>query len=180
MTLPTKNILRAEALQKLTHLSIERRQEAAAAAFTFLIDHFLENPTPILSFCSKPLEINLFPFNEYLMKEGKLFLPRYEEGSLTIYQVESLEELSTSSFSIHEPNPDLCRKVNLEEICLVLVPGLCFDSFYHRVGYGKGLFDKLLSTLPQAKKWGIGFKEQWVEKIQVESHDVKIDKVFLF
>lgn len=180
MKLPGKDLLRVQALERLTHLSLERREEAAIAAFSFLTTYFLESETPVVSFSSKPLEINLHPFNDYLMKKGKLFLPRHENDSLTIYHVQSKEELILSPFSIYEPDPNLCRRIDPEEIDLILVPGLCFDAFHHRVGYGKGLFDKLLYTLPKAKKWGVGLKEQWIEKIPTESHDIKLDKTLLY
>lgn len=32
---------------------------------------------------------------------------------------------------------------------LVLVPGLCFDAAGHRLGYGKGYYDRLLAQLPE-------------------------------
>jgi 5-formyltetrahydrofolate cyclo-ligase len=122
----------------------------------------------------------MWPINDYLIKEKSLFLPRHENGTLSIYEVESKEELITSSFGLHEPDPTLCRKIDPEEISLILVPALYFDVLHHRLGYGKGLFDKFLSSFIKIPKWGIGFKEQKIEKIPNEDHDIQLDNVFLF
>lgn len=70
-------------------------------------------------------------------------------------------------------------KFALKEISIALVPGVGFDLESHRLGYGKGFYDKLLKdTL--FLKWGVGFHEQLVEKLPIEAHDVKLDAVYLF
>jgi len=175
-----KALLRLEALQVLTHIEEMRRKEAAVAAFSFLTEELSKMSGPVVSFASTPLEINLWPVNKWLIKQRRLFLPKVEEGSLTIYEVQSTEELEKSSFGLREPSPSLCRRVYAEEIKLVLVPALFFDSRLHRLGYGKGYFDRFLSTVPESRKWGVGFKEQKIEKIPVDSFDIKVDKLLLF
>ena len=70
-------------------------------------------------------------------------------------------------------------KFALKDISIALVPGIGFDLQGHRLGYGKGFYDKLLKdTL--FLKWGLGFHEQLVEKLPIETHDVKLDAVYLF
>ncbi len=174
----TKAILRAKALHTLTQLGAKRREEAATAAFIFLSTE-LQNYN-VLSFAPTPLEINLWPINHLLLTKHRLILPKVENGCLVPYEVTSLEQLLTSRYNLREPDPKTCRRVYVEEIDLVFVPGLCFDSFFHRIGSGKGYFDKFLKDFPKAVKWGIGFKEQKVAKIPFESHDIKLDKLFLF
>lgn len=69
--------------------------------------------------------------------------------------------------------------LSLKDISIALVPGVGFDLQGHRLGYGKGFYDKLLqNTL--FLKWGVGFHEQLVEKLPIEAHDVKLDAVYLF
>lgn len=176
----SKALLRLRALQLLTTLDAKRREEAALAAFLFLSSHLKNTPQNVLSFASNPLEINLWPSNQWLLKNHKLFLPKIEDTSLVPYEVLSFEQLVSCKHSIKEPDPKVCRKISLEEIDLVLVPGLYFDPHFHRIGYGKGYFDRFLSTLPNALKWGIGFTEQKVPKLPQEAHDIALDKVFLF
>lgn len=176
----SKPLLRVEALQTLTSLESKRREEAALAAFLFFTSHLKKTKQNVLSFASNPLEINLWPLNQWLAKHQRLFLPKTEEQSLSPYEVFSFEQLISSKYSIKEPDPKVCRKVSLEEIDLILVPGLYFDDHFHRLGYGKGYFDRFLSTLPHALKWGVGFKEQQKNKLPQESHDIYLDKILLF
>ncbi len=176
----SKALLRLEALQILTSLQATRREEAALAAFLFFTSHLKTTRQNVLSFASNPLEINLWPLNQWLVKHHRLFLPKIEEQSLSPYEIFSFEQLIPSKHSIKEPDPNVCRKVSLEEIDLILVPGLYFDDHFHRIGYGKGYFDRFLSTLPHALKWGVGFKEQKKNKLPQESHDICLDNILLF
>lgn len=176
----SKALLRLEALELLTKLDERRREEAALAAFLFLTSYLKNTRKNVLSFASKPLEINLWPLNQWLSKNNTLFLSKIENQSLVPYEVSSFEELISSKYLIKEPDPQLCRKAFLEEIDVILVPALYFDSNFDRLGYGKGYFDRFLSTASHALKWGIGFKEQKINKIPQESHDIRLDEVFLF
>lgn len=176
----SKALLRIEALHTLTCLDAKRREAAALAAFLFLSARLKDSKKNVLSFASAPLEINLWPLNQWLLKNHKLFLPKIEERSLSPYEVESFEQLISSKYPVKEPDPKACRKASLKEIDIVLVPGLYFDHHFHRIGYGKGYFDQFLSTLPHALKWGIGFTEQKVPTLPKEDHDICLDEVFLF
>ena len=59
---------------------------------------------------------------------------------------------------------------------MVLVPGVCFDRDGHRVGYGKGFYDRFLKTCrPDCVKIGLSFFEP-VEKIDdVHNGDIALD-----
>ena len=66
----------------------------------------------------------------------------------------------------------------LKSIDMVLVPGLCFDGDGHRVGYGKGFYDRFLKTCrPDCIKIGLSYFEP-VESIDdVHEGDVRLDFV---
>lgn len=166
--------------ETLLSLSKERREEASKQAFDFLQKSFIGRKEPILSFASKFPELDLWPFNHYLLESHLLLLPRVEDCTLVVYQVEALSALTTSFLGIQEPNPTLCKKFPLPEISHVLVPGIGFDDRGYRVGYGKGYYDKFLPSLPLAQTWGLGFKEQQIPQIPHETHDIPVNKLFLF
>ena len=85
-------------------------------------------------------------------------------------------ELVTNAWGIDEPARD--DFVNAEAIDLVLVPGLCFARDGHRVGYGKGYYDRFLNTCrPDCLKIGLSYFEL-IEKIDdVHEEDVRLDSV---
>jgi 5-formyltetrahydrofolate cyclo-ligase len=107
----------------------------------------------ILSFTPIGTEINLTPLNERLKKEGRLFLVPYES---------TLE-------------------VSLTEIDCILVPGLGFDKFNTRLGYGKGYYDRLLASAGSILTLGIGFKEQFSsEPLPKDPWDIPVQELLLF
>ncbi len=57
---------------------------------------------------------------------------------------------------------------------VLLVPLLAFDKECHRLGYGKGHYDHYLRH-HSPLTIGVGFKEQGVEKIPHEAHDIALD-----
>jgi 5-formyltetrahydrofolate cyclo-ligase len=59
---------------------------------------------------------------------------------------------------------------------IFIIPLLAFDSENNRIGYGKGCYDSFLKKA-KGHKLGIAFACQKVERIEVEDHDVKMDKV---
>ncbi len=93
---------------------------------------------------------------------------------LTLHEVASLDVLVRGHFGIREPPPN---PVPPESVDLVLVPGLVFDPRGHRVGYGRGYFDRLLATMPRARKVGVAFDEQIVAHVPDEVHDIPVDCV---
>lgn len=176
----TKEEIRKASLQQRMHLSEKRRKEASLNACFALKEICQKENGLILSFASTPLEINLWPFNKWLLSENRLLLPKVEAESLTIYKVSDLSHLENSFHGIKEPNPSFCSKVSLTEIGLILIPGLAFDIAGNRIGYGMGHFDRFLNNLHHTTKWGIGFHEENQKTIQPEVHDISMDKVFFF
>ncbi len=167
-----KEALRALFKQRRAALSQERRQEAGTA----LLKHTLPYHH-ILSFASLPEEVNLSQLNEKLAREGRLLLPRIEGNHLTPYKVETLEHTLPNRFGILEPNPTLCVKpINIDAI---LVPALAFDQNNHRLGYGKGFYDRLLASYPNIPHIGIAFKELITSELPHEPHDIAVTTIYL-
>ncbi len=68
--------------------------------------------------------------------------------------------------------------VAIEEIDLVIVPGVVFDKNLNRIGFGKGYYDKILNKLKSsAKKVAVAHEFQVLENIPSEEHDVKMDMI---
>ena len=85
-------------------------------------------------------------------------------------------ELVRSAWEIDEPDHD--EVVADAEIDMVLTPGLCFDSDGHRVGYGKGFYDRFLKKCrSNCVKVGLNHFDL-VDTIEdVHQGDVRVDAV---
>ncbi|MFZ5647734.1 MAG: 5-formyltetrahydrofolate cyclo-ligase [Bacillota bacterium] len=58
-------------------------------------------------------------------------------------------DLEPGAWGILEPGKNCARPVDPEELDLVIVPGVAFDSGGNRLGYGGGFYDRFLPrTLP--------------------------------
>lgn len=83
-------------------------------------------------------------------------------------------ELTANAWGIREPGHG--DVVDAMEIDLVIVPLLCFDKSGHRVGYGKGFYDKLLSRCRlDCLKIGVSYFAPIDRIVEVGPHDVPID-----
>ncbi|MGV3502289.1 MAG: 5-formyltetrahydrofolate cyclo-ligase [Adhaeribacter sp.] len=76
------------------------------------------------------------------------------------------------------PEPVQAQAIAVTEIDMVLVPLLAFDPKGHRVGYGKGFYDRFLASCrPGAVKIGLSLESQGHEVADVHEGDVLLDYV---
>ncbi len=176
----SKEAVRLQLKNKRAALSYERRKEAAETLFNSLISS-LAPFERVVSFMSLPDEIDTSLLNRYLATTHRLLLPKVVGNQIQVYYVTDIEkELEKQAFGLLEPIPALCRAASLEEVEVVLVPALGFDRHNHRLGYGKGYYDRFLSTLPTCPTIGLGFHEQLVEQLPHEETDRTLTHLSLF
>ena len=63
------------------------------------------------------------------------------------------------------------------KIDVVLVPGQAFDKSGHRLGRGKGYYDRFLKKLNHAYTLAVCFPYQMVDSVPFEPHDITVDHV---
>ncbi|WP_289703275.1 5-formyltetrahydrofolate cyclo-ligase [uncultured Muribaculum sp.] len=101
------------------------------------------------------------------------FLPRVNGVNLDVLPYDRTR-LQYGAFHIEEPTGDDIE--NIDNIELIIVPGIAYDNRGNRVGRGKGYYDRLLSRT-KATKIGIGYDFQLVDEIDSEPHDITMDIV---
>lgn len=82
--------------------------------------------------------------------------------------------------ALSQGDPLLCRFVAVEaaEMDAVLVPLVAFDDGLNRLGYGGGNYDRFLGELRgDALVVGIAFKEQRVDAVPLEPHDLPLPRI---
>ncbi len=104
--------------------------------------------------------------------EGKtVVLPRVdlERQRVVLHRWEG-EALEPGAFGIPEPAPDA---PTVDEVDLILVPALGVDEGGHRIGWGKGFYDKLLAAEARtAFRVAVVFDFQLLSECPVTPHDV--------
>ncbi|MDE6354694.1 MAG: 5-formyltetrahydrofolate cyclo-ligase [Prevotella sp.] len=85
------------------------------------------------------------------------------------------DDLSRGAFGIMEPCGALFT--DYSRIDLAVIPGMAFDRHGHRLGRGRGYYDRFLPLIPHAYKIGICFPFQLVDAVPTEPTDVIMDEV---
>jgi 5-formyltetrahydrofolate cyclo-ligase len=63
---------------------------------------------------------------------------------------------------------------------VTIIPGMAFDVEGHRLGRGKGYYDRFLAKLsPTTYKIGLCFRWQFVDQVPTDEHDIPMDEVIV-
>lgn len=123
-------------------------------------------------------EVNVYPLIEIVINRGHEYLvPKViDDKKMVFSSIKGLKDLEVGCLGILEPMKTAgIKEPNAKDI--MLLPGSCFDTEGHRIGYGGGYYDRYLSNHSKVIKVGIAFEHQIEEKIPSETYDVKVDYI---
>lgn len=161
---------------KALRIALDEAEKIAAADAVF---ERLENTAAfqlaekILMYHSLPDELETRRFLNKWKSHKKFFLPRVNGVNLELLPYEE-SRLEIGSFHIEEPSGKDTHPI--EEIEVVIVPGVAFDRKGKRLGRGKGFYDRLLQSA-KVTKIGVGYDFQLVNELPSEEHDVPMDMI---
>ena len=139
------------------------------------LDRFREAKV-VLLYWSMEDEVQTHDFVEKWYKSKTILLPCVDGDDLRLRQYTGADCMREGEqFGIGEPTGE--EYTDLESVDAIIVPGVAFDKEGHRMGRGRGFYDRLLKSTPNAYKIGVCFDFQMVESVPVEPHDVMMDKV---
>ena len=114
--------------------------------------------------------------NKSLSAKKKICLPKLLNNEIIFFSITNLIDLIVGKYNIREPiihENSECVKIDT-----VVTPGIVFDRFGYRIGYGRGYYDKFLSQNSNKNviSIGLGYDFQLIPyTILHESHDVKLN-----
>jgi 5-formyltetrahydrofolate cyclo-ligase len=172
--------LRAKMRAVLKNISAEKRRlDSEKLCVNLKEQGVFQNAGSILFFAPLPEEPDLWPLlNGMLPGKKMVALPCFDADNETYVprHVQDIHvEILSGKFGIREP-ATTCIAIPLDDLDLVLVPGVAFALDGHRIGRGKGFYDRLLENFI-GEKIGIAFDEQIVETIPAEENDVLMDLI---
>lgn len=173
-----KNSLRAQLLQLRSQMpaDLALRQSLAVQQRFLALPEFAAARTVALY---SPIrdEVGTSAILEELLAQGKIPLfPRLVGSHLEFVAVSDPAQMLPGRFGIPEPQGG--EAVPLAGIELMAVPGVGFDRSGHRIGYGKGYYDRLLQHRRQGGCLvGLAFDLQLIDRLPAEGHDVRMDLV---
>lgn len=135
----------------------------------------------VMFYVSLKEEVDTLPMIDEALKAGKrVCVPVIlkEEMKLIAGEIRNRKsDLEKQHFGIYQPKKDRVSEVPLQDIDLVIVPGIAFDRNNVRLGRGHGYYDRFLSGLPEkAKTIGLAFNFQILENLPQDSHDIPVWK----
>ncbi len=98
----------------------------------------------------------------------------FKTGLLTNYLLTDNTKIVKNTWNIPEPLDGI--EISNDKIEVVLIPLLAFDEKGNRVGYGKGFYDKFLTSCkPETIKIGLSFFEAENQIENIHNYDVRLD-----
>ena len=173
-----KRELRREMRQRLKALTPGARREASLAACALLrAQEIWRHAQSVLFYAPMEDEIDVAPLVAEALAEGKVAaLPGFvaATGAYEAFVIHHVtDDCAPGKFGIAEPKPG-CERRAINRLDLVLAPGVGFALTGHRLGRGRGFYDRLLAQTT-AIKCGVAFDPQIVEHIPAEAHDILMD-----
>jgi 5-formyltetrahydrofolate cyclo-ligase len=173
---------KAEARRFLREQTASLSAEAKTAASQQLCGRLLHTPeltegAAVGIYLSLPDEPDLRPAITCLLERNcRVALPfLVDRDTWGFREIRSVTPETSGPWDLGFP-PEGPR-ISPSDLELILVPGRGFTRKGHRIGRGKGIYDRLLSDT-RAKKIGVCFSCQIVKELPVDEHDIRMDDVW--
>lgn len=151
-----------------------RRSETVMRSVEQLLE--FQRASVVLLYWSMADEVQTHAFVERWYWDKTLLLPCVDGDDLVLRQYTGPEcMVAGEQFGISEPTGEEWKDLGAVE--LIVVPGVAFDKQNNRMGRGRGFYDRLLKSTPNAVKVGVAYDFQMLDTIPVEPHDVKMNRV---
>lgn len=133
----------------------------------------------VLLYAATPDEISVNAIAEEAWRRGKkVAFPRChkETHTMTYHIVSSLDELSPDSYGLAEPSSELpvYDPENQVGSAVCFVPGLVYDRQGYRLGYGKGFYDRFLSSF-KGSSIGVVYSDFILPEVPRGRFDMTVD-----
>ena len=160
----------------MTPRAVEKKSELVYYRLRHLPEYQLAQC--IACYVSIKNEVSTQAFIQKALGEGKqVGVPVTKpDGVMDFQAITGINDLQPVHFGLLEPVADSQKVISLETFDLVIVPGIAFDRWGHRIGSGGGYYDRFLEQT-EAIRTGLAYAFQVVDEVSVEPHDLKMDMI---
>lgn len=173
-----KSSIRQILRERKNAMTPEERLTKSKAISRHLMTQIRDKET-VMAYTSKEMEVNTVPLITQLLSQGNpVIVPIIvkEDYSLRLSYLRDLAALVPSTFGVPEPIGSEIPARG-EDVDTILLPMLGFDRTGGRIGYGAGYYDRFLEKFPSLNKIGIAFACQEMERLPLDSTDVRMDHI---
>lgn len=126
-------------------------------------------------YVSRMDEVDTFLLIDYLLKKSiRVAVPKVVGQDLIFYEITDVNQLEEGYFHLLEPT----TKIVVDNISIMFVPMLAYDQYNHRIGYGKGFYDRYFAN-HSCLKIGLAYDFYFVDFIETNETDVKLDVIIV-
>ncbi|MDH5380175.1 MAG: 5-formyltetrahydrofolate cyclo-ligase [Cyclobacteriaceae bacterium] len=176
-----KEVLRKVYLEKRLFLSEKEKTDRDQKLFSHFLSHIsLQNISYLHIFLpiEKKKEPDTWLLIDQISKDYpqiRFVIPSSEDnGDLKHYVLKDKSQLKFNKWGI--PEPEHGEQISPELLDFILVPLIIFDKKGHRIGYGKGYYDRFLELCrPDAKKIGYSLHMPLDVIPYTDEHDIPLD-----
>lgn len=154
--------------------------DVVATRSATMVDHLVQQPeyrraNVLMIYLALPGEVDLRTLALHAWRHGKrVAAPRVDWNARRLIPcfIESLSDnIESGPRGVSQP-AEAAPVCALEEIDLVLTPGLAFDALCYRLGRGAGFYDRFLAEPSlRAASCGAAFQEQLVDAVPRDPWD---------
>ena len=130
----------------------------------------------VMLYSSLPDEVQTQAFIQKWRSQKRIVLPTVVGDDIIPVELDEGTQFAEGDFHIMEPQ----NHPYTGSFDLIVVPGMAFDAAGHRLGRGRGYYDRFLCQHPQVKKIGLCFDFQKVPMVPTEPFDIVMDEVLSF
>ena len=157
-----------------------QHQEQLSAMSAEVVSKLLQrmnHPQVLMAYWPLPDEVDIRPLIKHLVAEGcTVLLPKVlDDERMELRRYASEADFAEGAFHIMEPVGEPYNED--DQIDVALVPGMAFDAAGHRLGRGRGYYDRFLTAHPHLHTIGVCFPFQRVAEVPTEEHDVCMNEV---
>jgi len=126
----------------------------------------------IMIYLSFNNEVDTYKLMDICLKQGKKvlvpFCIKQNKKMIPSEVKDPQKELVMNSIGYKEPHMDYLREMRIDDIDLIIVPGVVFDYFGNRIGFGGGYYDRFLNNVTKAKTIALCYDYQLVDRIPAD------------
>ena len=175
-----KKALRSKIIAARRNLTDNYRQRASNRMLTvFCALPDFKEPRKVLCYASMADEVQIRPLMEKWLSLGvTVALPHITgKGQMEAVSFTDIDSLVEGEYGILTPDLEKGEIIPPDELDLIIVPGIAYDTRGERLGMGGGFYDAYLARATKAKRIALAFSCQLVAKIPMEAHDVLVHKI---
>ena len=178
-----KSAVRRVVLEQLRNQPEEERRQKSNIIMNRLVQMAEFKKSRVIMFYVSLLEeVDTLSLLKTVLQEGRsVIVPFVDTKNKTLLSVPIKNpetDLTPGSYGILEPKKNLVNHFDVNQLDLVLVPGIAFDRKGRRLGRGKGYYDRFLKSLSRRTQTiGLAFNFQMLETIPTDERDIAVNQV---